>query len=78
MSTDTQPSSPETPKGPKPTYQLWLVLDRPEQKAQWVKLTGLFPTKDGDGFTGQLLPHVSVPPGSRLVVLPPKEDQAAT
>lgn len=65
-------------RGPKPTCQLWLVVDRPDQKAQWVKLTGLFPTKDGDGFTGQLLSHISAPPGSRLLALPPKEHQAAT
>jgi hypothetical protein len=73
----TQHQQAETAtKGSKPGYQLWLVVDQGEKKSRWVKLTGLWPTKDGDGLTGQLQSHVTVPPGSRLVILPAKQDDA--
>ncbi len=64
-------------KGPKPDFQLWLVLDQGDKKARWIKLSGLWPTKDGEGLTGQLQPHMIVPAGARLVILPPKADDVA-
>lgn len=59
-------------------FNLWLVIDQGEKKkSRWIKLTGLWATKDGEGLAGQLQPHMIVPPGARLVIMPPKADDAA-
>lgn len=62
-------------KGNQPELNLWLVIDQGDKKkARWIKLTGLWKTKDGNGYAGQLQSHMTVPPGSRLVLMPPKTD----
>ncbi len=71
------PPTTESASSSKPTHQLWLVLDQRDKKARWIKLTGLWPTKDGEGLTGQLQPHMIVPAGARLVILPPKAEDGA-
>lgn len=67
--------TPKTDEDKSPDFQLWLVIDQGAHKnARWIKLTGLWATKDGEGLTGQLQPHMIVPAGSRLVIMPPKAE----
>lgn len=64
-------------KGKRPEFELFLVIDHEHKATQWVKLTGLFKSSNGTSYSGQLQPHVTVPAGSRLVILPAKADDAA-
>jgi hypothetical protein len=61
-------------KSTRPEYELFLVIDHEHKPSQWVKRTGLFKSGNGNSYSGQLQPYMSIPPGSRLVVLPPKAE----
>lgn len=64
-----------------PAYRLWLVCDRSDgAKPDWIDLSGLWPTKDGNGLVGQVnraVPIVDSRLTGRLVILPEK-DRAAS
>lgn len=68
----------EPPKGPKPTHRLWMVID-PEQegkRAEWKEIIGLWPTSQGEGFSGAVKAGFFIPPGARVVVQRVKEEGA--
>jgi hypothetical protein len=70
MTTETQnPPTGDKPKGRKPDYQLYAVSNDGDD-AHWISLTGLWPTKNGHGWTGVLPDHISIVPGTRLVISP--------
>jgi hypothetical protein len=47
-----------------PDFNFWLVIDQGDKKkSRWIKLTGLWATKDGEGLAGKLEPHMIVPAG---------------
>ena len=58
-----------TAQGTRPNFRVWLVQDTPDGQAQWTELSGLWPTKSGNGYKGNLRVPVNAATG-RLVVLP--------
>lgn len=63
--TDDQPKA----TGSRPKFRAWLVQDTPEGEAHWTELSGLWPTKSGKGFKGNLTTPLAATEG-RLVILP--------
>ncbi len=64
----------EPPKGERPPYRAWIVIDGVGGgKPIWTELTGLWPSQQREGLTGQIrrpLPNVSTTNRPRLVILP--------
>lgn len=66
--TDTQHSKPQG-KGQPPAFRAWLVQDRDGDEPLWIELAGLWPTKSGKGFTGNLKTPMAATTG-RIVITP--------
>ncbi len=69
MTTQTQNTAEQAPKGSRPKFRAWLVQDTPEGEAHWTELSGLWPTKSGAGFKGTLRTPLAATEG-RIVILP--------
>lgn len=61
-------------KAERPQYRLWLVQDRSDRdEPDWTELSGLWPRRSGEGFSGHVDRPVALRDGKivgRLVVLP--------
>ena len=57
----------------KPTHDLCIVSGE-GKAAIWTRVAALWPTKEGDGFTGEIAPGVSV--SGRVVIQKRKTDAA--
>jgi len=68
--TDANTNTAQKPRAKsRPSFRAWLVQDTPEGEARWTELSGLWPTKSGAGFKGNLRTPVSATAG-RIVILP--------
>jgi len=69
MTDATQTQTQDKPSGTRPKFRAWLVQDTPEGEAHWTELSGLWPTKSGKAFKGNLRTPIAATEG-RLVILP--------
>lgn len=53
----------------RPIYRAWFVQDGEDGKSIWTELSGLWPTKSGNGYRGAIKQSQMLDRG-RLVVLP--------
>lgn len=65
---DTDPNTPNLKSTTPPRFRAWLVQDREGKAPLWIEITGLWPTKSGTGYCGQLRKPLAAT-GGRLVVL---------
>jgi hypothetical protein len=70
---DTQKSSADS-AGTRPSHRVWLVMDSPTgENPSWNELTGLWPTRKGNGLSGKVNKPVTLAEGfltGRIVILP--------
>ena len=66
MQNENETSQPG--KGRQPTHRLWMVEDQDQAEASWTEIAPLWPTKNGNGFTGRLDRSNVFPAGARLVI----------
>jgi hypothetical protein len=67
-------ATPEpAPQGSRPLYRVYLVEDQPEGNPKWTELSGLWPTKTGTGFKGNLKTPIAAT-GGRIIVMPVKNE----
>lgn len=57
----------------KPTHDLVMIHDEGRGRSTFTRVAAIWPTKDGEGFTGQIAPGVSV--SGRFLIQPRKADQ---
>lgn len=69
MTNETETNDQSKSTGLRPKFRAWLVQDTPEGEAHWTELSGLWPTKSGKGFKGNLTTPLAATEG-RLVILP--------
>lgn len=69
MTNETKTNDQSKSTGSRPKFRAWLVQDTPEGEAHWTELSGLWPTKSGKGFKGNLTTPLAATEG-RLVILP--------
>jgi hypothetical protein len=69
MTNETETNDQSKSAGSRPKFRAWLVQDTPEGEAHWTELSGLWPTKSGKGFKGNLTTPLAATEG-RLVILP--------
>lgn len=69
MTNANEPNDQTKSTGSRPKFRAWLVQDTPEGEAHWTELSGLWPTKSGKGFKGNLTTPLAATEG-RLVILP--------
>jgi hypothetical protein len=69
MTNETETNDHAKSTGSRPKFRAWLVQDTPEGEAHWTELSGLWPTKSGKGFKGNLTTPLAATEG-RLVILP--------
>lgn len=71
MTKSTQNQQTTAQRGSRPQFRAWLVQDTPNGEAHWTELSGLWPTKSGNGYKGNLQIPVNAATG-RIVILPAK------
>lgn len=69
MTNETETNDQPKNTGSRPKFRAWLVQDAPEGEAHWTELSGLWRTKSGKGFKGNLTTPLAATEG-RLVILP--------
>lgn len=63
----------------KPDFNLLLPIEYGEgdkKKTKWVRFGSLWANKDGDGYSGRIDVPLALGVGDRVVLLPPKDDDA--
>ncbi|MEO1324960.1 MAG: hypothetical protein AAFV59_18365 [Pseudomonadota bacterium] len=55
-------------KGTKPMYRVWLVQEEEDGTPKWTEVSGLWPNKADNGFSGKLSKPIAATEG-RIVVL---------
>ena len=69
MTNENESNDQTKSTGSRPKFRAWLVQDMPEGEAHWTELSGLWPTKSGKGFKGNLVTPLAATEG-RFVILP--------